>query len=209
MLDITSPFVANLLARQVAVNTGDYSSYIEVLYSELVRCFTKLEEEANQHSEKDETGVSSAVMMFLEGARYNCSTETNSNGHVDLTVTEGDFKWLGEAKIHKGNEWTYHGFDQLVTNYSTGRPNSCHGAIIVYNMKKRKNSVKCAEEWRDYVEKMPLNIECSDYQPNGYFDMVLPTHTRSGAPYHIRNFFVNLQYTKSVDIGGKAEKPNE
>lgn len=206
MFDITNPFIANLLARQVAVNDGDYGSYIELLYSELSRCFAKLEEEANQHSGKDETGVSSAVMMFLEGARYPCSTETNSNGHVDLMVEEGGFKWLGEAKIHKGNEWTYHGFDQLVANYSTGRPNACRGSIIVYNMKKRKNSVQCAEEWLEYIKNMPLNIECSDYQHDGYFDMVLPIHPRSGAPYHIRNFFVNLQYTPSKELGGKADK---
>lgn len=204
MLDITNPLISNLLSRQVAINENDYGAFVETLYIELVRCFGKLEEEANQHSKKDETGISSTVMMFLTGARYRCSTETNSNGHVDLTVEEGDFKWLGEAKIHKGNEWTHHGFDQLVTNYSTGRPNACHGAIIVYNLKKRKTSVKCAQEWREYIEKMPLNIQCSDYKPDGYFDMVLPEHTRSGRPYHIRSFFVNLQYTPSAEIGGKT-----
>ena len=209
MFDVTNPFIAKLIARQAALNENDYSAFIELLYDELITCFSKLEEEANQHRGKDETGVSSAVMMFLAGAKYRCSTETNSNGHVDLTVEEGHFKWLGEAKIHKGNEWTHHGFDQLVTNYSTGRRNACHGAIIVYNMKKRKNTVKCAEEWREYVEKMGLDIECSDYQLDGYFDMVLPTHTRSGSAYYIRNFFVNLQYTLSKDIGGKAEEKNK
>lgn len=204
-IDVTNPFFANLLSRQVAINTNDYGVFIESLYIELIRCFEKLEGNANQHVEKDETGISSEVMMFLEGARYRCSTESNSNGHVDLTVEEGQFKWLGEAKIHKGNEWTFHGFEQLVMNYSTGRPNACHGAIIVYNTKKKKSSMKCAKEWREHIENEPLNVTCSEYQPDGYFDMVLPEHSRSGAPYYIRNFFVTLHYTESDKIGKKPK----
>lgn len=204
MIDVTNPYTASLLSRQVAVNENDYDGFIKNLYSELIRCFENLEEEANQHNQKSETEISSSVKMFLRGARIRCTTETNSNGHVDLTVEESDFKWLGEAKIHKGNEWTYHGFDQLVTNYSTGKPNACHGAIIVYNTKKKKSSAQCAEEWRECIEEIPsLEVECFDYQPNGYFDMIVPKHPRSGFPYYIRSFFVTLHYTPSKDIGGR------
>lgn len=198
--DITHPLTAKLLSRQVANNKNDYNAFINLLYEDLEKCFECLEEEANEHHNKDETGISSSVKMYLRGAKYRCSTETNSNGHVDLTVEENGFKWLGEAKIQKGSQWTFHGFQQLTQNYSTGRRNASHGAIIVYN-KNRKNSRKCAEEWRSCIEKQPLQIQCLDYKPGGYFDMVLSEHPRSGEPYYIRNFFVTLHYTPSKNIG--------
>lgn len=200
--DITNPSVSTLLSRQVANNENDYSAFISTLYAELATCFECLEEEANQHNKKNETEISSSIKMYLRGAKYRCTTETNSNGHVDLTVEENNFKWLGEAKIQRGNDWTYHGFDQLTANYSTGRPNSCHGAIIVYN-KIKKTSLKCAQEWRECVEGLQLNIECSDYEPDGYFDMVVPEHPRSGTPYYIRSFFITLHYTPSAELGNK------
>lgn len=200
--DITNPLNISFLNRQIANKENDYDKFIDELYKELIACFESLEEEANEHHDKGETGISSSVKMYLKGAKYDCTTETNSNGHVDLTVRENRFKWLGEAKLHRGNSWTYHGFNQLTENYTTGRPNASRGGIIVYNTTVKKPSTQCAEEWKQYIEQKPLSVTCSDYNANGYFDMVIPKHPRSGLPYYIRNFFVTLHYTPSEKVSG-------
>lgn len=195
--DITEDSNVNFLSRQVANRTNNYELFLEGLYNALDDCFAHLEKNANHHQGDGETKISYVVQTILNTKNYNCEFETNRNGHVDLLVKENKFEWLAEAKIHGGNVWTYHGFRQLTENYTTGRPGTNHGGIIVYNLTKQKPSTKCAAEWREYIESQPIEVECKDYTPYGYFDMTIMEHPRSGFPFHIRNYFVNLQYTPS------------
>lgn len=192
----------SLITRQNAHHSNHYGYFLTMVHDELDRAIEKIEENANLYHDDGEVKLSSHIELQLHGARINCKSETNSNGHVDLTVIDGDFKWLAEAKIHKGNEWTYHGFQQLTENYSTGRKNACHGGIIVYNKLVNKNSKQCAQEWLEYIESSSIEIECQEYQ-NGYFDFTIKEHPRSGEPYHIRNYFVNLKYTSSENVKGR------
>lgn len=198
--DITEESNVDFLNRQVANNSGDYQLFLDRVYSALDNCFAYLEKNSNEHQGEGETKISYAVKTYLNGKDYNCESEVHSNGHVDLFIKENKFEWLAEAKLHKGNEWTYHGFRQLTENYATGKPGTNHGGIIVYNLTKGKMSTKCAEEWRAYIESKPLNVKCGPYTPDGYFDMTVPEHPRSGYPFHVRNYFVNLQYTRSEDF---------
>lgn len=198
--DITEESNVDFLNRQVANNSSDYQLFLDRVYSALNNCFAYLEKNSNEHQGEGETKISYAVKTYLNGKDYNCESETHSNGHVDLIIKENKFEWLAEAKLHKGNEWTYHGFRQLTENYATGRPGTNYGGIIVYNLTKGKMSTKCAEEWRVYIEAKPLKVECSPYTAHGYFDMTIPQHPRSGYPFYIRNYFVNLQYTRSENF---------
>ena len=198
--DITEDSNVDFLNRQVANNTNNYELFLEGLHSVLDDCFAHIERNSNHHQGDGETKISYVVQTFLNGKNYNCDSENNRNGHVDLLVKENKFEWLAEAKIHGGNVWTYHGFRQLTENYTTGRPGTNHGGIIVYNFTKGKMSTKCAEEWRDYIESKPIKVECMPYMPHGYFDMTIMEHPRSGLPFYIRNYFVNLQYTRSENF---------
>lgn len=202
--DITEDSNVNFLSRQVANNSGNYEQFLEGLYYALDDCFQHLEKNSNHHQNDGETKISYMVQTILHMKNYNCEFETNRNGHVDLLVKENKFEWIAEAKIHDGNTWTYHGFRQLTENYGTGRPGSNYGGIIVYNKTKLKSSTKCAKEWREYIESQPIGIECKEYSPYGYFDMTIKEHPRSGLPFHIRNYFVNLQYTPSEDFDKKS-----
>lgn len=198
--DITEESNVDLLSRQVANNSDDYQLFLDRVYIALDNCFAYMEKNSNEHQGEGETKISYAVKTYLNGKDYNCESEIHSNGHVDLIIKENKFEWLAEAKLHKGNVWTYHGFRQLTENYATGRPGTNHGGIIVYNLTKGKMSTKCAEEWRAYIESKSIETKCSPYMPHGYFDMTIPQHPRSGYPFYIRNYFVNLQYTPSEEF---------
>ena len=195
--DITDDSNVALLSRQVANNSDNYQLFLNGIYNALDNCFAYLEKNSNEHQGEGETKISYAVKTYLNGKDYNCESEVHSNGHVDLVIKENKFEWLAEAKLHKGNEWTYHGFRQLTENYATGRPNTNHGGIIVYNLTRKKPSTQCAKEWREYIESRDIEVECEEYSTSGYFDMTVKEHPRSGQPFYIRNYFVNLQYTTS------------
>lgn len=198
--DITDDLETDLLERQVAQNTNDYSLFVQNIYKNLDECFRILEVNSKHHVDDGEDRITYVIRMFLHGRNIPCTFETYSNGHVDMTITENNFSWLAEAKIHKGNKWTNHGFKQLTYNYSLAKPGCDHGALIIYNKKERKNSKQCANEWREFLEQLGLGANCQDWNPNGYFDFSIPEHPRSGNPYYVRSYFVNLQYTESDDI---------
>lgn len=196
--NLENAYRSRLLSTQVANNNDNYQAFLNMVHGEIDRAIEFMEENSNRLQGDNEDKLSFVIISQLKGARINCSSETNSNGHVDITIQGGKFKWLAEAKVQKGIDWTNHGFKQLTQNYSTGRKNACHGGIIVYNKLKDKSSKKCAQEWRNFLENSEIDVECQDYK-YGYFDFTIE-HPRSGEPYHIRSYFVNLKYTESKNI---------
>ena len=197
-IDITSDLNADLINRQVANNiTGDYRYFLSKINSNLLRCFEGMEEDANTYQKDGEVELSRSIRQFLRGAFIPCTTETNSNGHVDLTISQGKFTWLGEAKIQGGEKWSYHGYRQLTENYSTGRKHAKYGGMIIYNKLKSKSSKACANDFKEYLSEKHSDLEFQDFTDDCYFDMTLPEHPRSGNPYHVRAYYVNLHYTES------------
>lgn len=196
--DITNPFIASLFLRQI---DKTYDGFINAIHHSLLECFEHLEENSNMYINDSEDKISHSIITFLKGRCWDCTSETNSNGHVDITIKLHQFKWLAEAKIHKGIDWTTHGFNQLTQNYSIARSNSNHGGLIIYNKNKQKNSKQLALEWSNYLTNHDsLKIKCKQFTENCYFDSTIEEHPRSGNPYHLRNYFVNLMYTKSEDF---------
>lgn len=109
---------------------------------EFEAAFTTLLERAVIHLEKnkknfhalDEEGLSAALAGCLMAQGLTVAQESNSNGHVDLTIeadhcTPARVK-LGEAKIYSGSSYHIKGIGQLLGRYSTGR--EAAGLMISY-----------------------------------------------------------------------------
>lgn len=84
--------------------------------------------------------------------------ETNSNGHVDLTI-EADHCMparikLGEAKIYDGQNYHIQGLGQLIGRYMTGREG--RGLLIEY-VRKPDIKSKMAKIRIHMDDKLPLN----------------------------------------------------
>ena len=82
----------------------------------------------------DEEGLSGVLALALSMPGLTITQETNSNGHVDLTI-EADHCVparikLGEAKIYKGPKYHIKGLKQLLERYTTGREG--RGLLIEY-----------------------------------------------------------------------------
>jgi hypothetical protein len=124
--------------------------YLDLLTSEtneeFESAFTTLLGKAISHLEKnkkkfaslDEEGLSGVLAGTLTIPGMTVTQETNSNGHVDLTIeadhcTPSRIK-LGEAKIYSGAAYHIKGLGQLIGRYTTGRESS--GLLISYVRKK-------------------------------------------------------------------------
>lgn len=110
----------------------------EEFYFSLDRLLEKavidLESNGKNFKEVDEEGLTAALTMRITIPGLDATQETNSNGHVDITITARDSYpariVLGEAKIYKGPVYHLKGLDQLINRYSTGRAH--RGLLIEY-----------------------------------------------------------------------------
>ena len=101
----------------------------------------------------DEEGLSGTLAVALSTPGLTVTQETNSNGHVDITI-EADHclptrKKLGEAKIYDGPAYHLAGLNQLLGRYTTGREG--RGLLIVY-VRKRDISI-LVKKLRDKMDK--------------------------------------------------------
>lgn len=100
----------------------------------LGKAIAHLEKNKLNFSRLGEVGLTGALAGTLSIPGLTVTQETNSNGHVDLTV-EADHcnpqrTILGEAKIYDGPAYHLKGLAQLVARYSTGRER--RGLLICY-----------------------------------------------------------------------------
>jgi hypothetical protein len=105
----------------------------------LARTISNLEANKKDFQNLDENGLSSIITTALSAIPGVTATrETNSNGHVDITMTVDHCmpmrKKLGEAKIYNGPEYHIKGLEQLLGRYTTGREG--RGMLIVYFRKR-------------------------------------------------------------------------
>ena len=104
----------------------------------LEKAISHLEENSKNFRSLDEEGLSAALAGKLSMPGLTVTQETNSNGHVDLTI-EADHCYpqhrkLAEAKIYRTPSYHLAGVKQLLERYTTGREG--RGLLIVYVQKK-------------------------------------------------------------------------
>jgi hypothetical protein len=104
----------------------------------LERAVSHLEINKKDFERLDENGLSAILTIALSVSGVSATRETNSNGHVDITVVADHCvpmrKKLGEAKIYDGPGYHLKGLEQLLGRYTTGREG--RGMMIVYFRKQ-------------------------------------------------------------------------
>lgn len=114
---------------------ADSETDFEIAFiSILERAIHGLEGNSKNFQKLDEEGLTAVLALALTVPGLTVTQETNSNGHVDLTVTADHCvpmrKKLGEAKVYDGPEKHFKGLGQLLGRYTTGREG--RGLLISY-----------------------------------------------------------------------------
>lgn len=123
----------------------------------LEKAVTGLETNKRNFKDLDEVGLTGTLALALSIPGLSITQETNSNGHVDLTI-EADHclparRKLGEAKIYDGPAYHMRGIEQLLDRYTTGREG--RGLMIVYF--RTKDIAGLIAKLR---EKMDIDLPC-------------------------------------------------
>lgn len=194
-------------------NISNYNDFIEALHYALENLvIVKLEEKKNiLEKHKDEVLISAMITENLNNLFYEAVNEARNNGAVDITVSKGIHKWLGEAKIYYDNPSLIEGFRQLSSRYSNASNiNANQGGFLIYNFRPNtKNLI-------DIYKKIATPILSEEFSNFNYYDCdVHPlrfysSHIEesSGLTYTVKHFPISLNFNP-IDKSGLNRKDKE
>jgi hypothetical protein len=199
--DVLGLDAAEKIRRRARPET--YEEFIAHLYKVLDVIIRMLEDSADDQK-PDEELLTVQIVHNLKWT-FQASHDTKTKGHVDILVQKGDFRWLGEAKVHSSYSWLFKGMCQLMTRYSTGRKNQTHSGMIIYFF--RKGVKKKMHTWKQQLgkrtEKEPFktgiglqSITCEIEENHQFVSHHI--HEVSEFEIKVRHFPVML-YTKPLD----------
>jgi hypothetical protein len=184
---------------------GTYDEFTQVLYEDIDTIIYQLQENPELLQNDTEDRLTISIMNGLRCMGYNASHESKIGGHVDLAVAKGNFKWMGEAKIHHDYEYLWQGFQQLTTRYSTGDDNQSNGGLIIYI--KVEDAKQVIEKWQKHLTSKNLSgysIRQCEIRNTCFFS--IHTHQRSGRNFSVRHMPVILYFKPQDKSGQKSRK---
>lgn len=170
-----------------------YDDFIEVLYKDIDLSIKNLEESAELYQKCEEDLLSHVIATYLRGKGYSATHDEKHRGHCDILVRKGNYKWIGEAKIHGAYDTLFKGFQQLNTRYSTGDINQTAGGMIIYI--RGKNAKRVMETWETHLKGKNLPDLITDTPPReslAFFST--HTHEGSGLSFKVRHMPVLLYF---------------
>lgn len=182
-----------------------YDEFIQVLYKDIDKIIHQLQENPELLQNDTEDRLTLTIVNNLLNMGYNALHEPKIGGHVDLAVAKGNFKWLGEAKIHHDYEYLWQGFQQLTTRYSTGDDNQSDGGLLIYI--KVKDAKQVIEKWQEHLTSKNLpgySIRQCEAKSTCFFSIHI--HQRSGRDFKVRHMPVILHFSPQDKSAQKSRK---
>ena len=171
-----------------------YEDFIETLYKDLDKSISVLEDARNLTSNDSEDRINADIVGKLKCMGYDATHDTQVGGHCDIHVERKNYRWIGEAKIYKGNSYLNEGFLQLTTRYTTARVNQNQGGLLIYI--RRENAEEIMSNWKAEIEKIHKNdinkIDTDPKNPLAFFSD--HKHKTSGCTYRTRHIPVMLHF---------------
>lgn len=177
--------------RRVKISEeGTYEEFVEQLYDDIDQLIYSMQAGPELRQDDSEDRLSADILGGLRIHGYNAVPDGKTGGHVDISVTMGNFSWVGEAK-KDGN--FHEGFLQLTTRYVPASGDYSHnqGGLIFY-LVKTPNARGKLDTWRD-----ELNSEghaCTDCKRNTLAFYSNHPFASSGTNYKVRTMGVVLYH---------------
>lgn len=174
-----------------ARTTAEFEEAFEKIINKAIQHLEKNSKNFSQLHEDGLTAVIVGMLDFTEG--LTVTQESNSNGHVDLTIRADQCSpprlMLGEAKIFKYYLWHEKGLEQLVQRYSTGREE--RGLLLVY-VKKDDIKGRMEKIRKELDQKLPCDqLKASSDHPRQWSFLTSHKH-RSGEEIEVWHLGANL-----------------
>lgn len=184
---------------------GVKGSFINNLYKEIDRVICQIQENLELRQNDKEDRLTIDIRDQLRSLGYGAEHDTKIGGHVDLIVRKDNLLWLGEAKVYRGENYLWEGFQQLTTRYSTGDFNQNSGGLLIYIFADDAQTIM--GKWQTYLLNKNLpNYSCKSCEPRSLAFISSHRHERSGQPFHVKHIPVLLHFDPKDKSGRQRKK---
>ncbi|MEL4280137.1 MULTISPECIES: hypothetical protein [Shewanella] len=119
-----------LVKAEIRCRPPSESDFVSLLEEDIAKKITLMENSSDKHFYSMEDDITNEIVGALITLGYDASEQTKTNGAVDITVKNGDYKWIAEAKIGNSDYAIFEGFLQLLTRYI--KRDTQAGVLIYY-----------------------------------------------------------------------------
>lgn len=187
------PELGNFPSR---LTVASYEEFVDVLYKDLDCIVARMEENPELLKKDKEDRLTIDVKNQLCAMGYDAGHDTKIGGHVDLVVKKAaeNWKWIGEAKIHKSYDYLFEGFQQLTTRYSTGGYNNSQGGMLIYI--RNSNAQNVIETWKSHLKEKEgvENLQISECPVNPLSFYSTHCHQRTHLAFKARHIPFSLHF---------------
>lgn len=167
-----------------------YGEYCEKIDQAVDLISAQLAKHAQIHQQESEDQLSIHFVNQLRHLNFPATHDTQYGGHCDIVVEEGEFLWLGEAKIATDNSWVMKGYGQLHDRYTTGMAGQNKGSLILYVQKGPAKHY--LDLWQSYLIKALPELTPTACNRSQLAFRTESVHPRSGLSFEVRHVAVGL-----------------
>jgi hypothetical protein len=137
---------------------GSYERFAKLAEDGVHYCCTQMAKNPQNYSSRSEDEITDIIILQLNALGFGAVRDAMQGGHADLTISSAnDDRWLGEAKIWRGEEYVYEGYLQLTTRYMTGDVRGDRGGVLIYCQSLPAH--ECASKWVSHVKTKHPDIK--------------------------------------------------
>ncbi len=114
-----------------AVKRPGYKEWVTLVEDAIYYLLTQMAGRRNDFNDLDEDALTAVIQIALSSLNMTVSAKV-VNGNADVSIEFDTYRWLGEAKIASDVSKIYHGYQQLISRYSTGIENQNCGGMLLY-----------------------------------------------------------------------------
>lgn len=172
-----------------------YAAWVSLIHEAMEYAISEMVSRRNDLHDLDEDAITAFILAILRALNLNASAQV-INGNTDLSISFYDYRWLGEAKIATDLSKIYHGYQQLVSRYSTGLPNQSHGGMLLYCT--HEPALHILEGWRAALLTQHPDCGADDRDTPLTFNSVAVCPS-TGLDLRIRHFAIGLYHKPMED----------
>ncbi|MBL8263710.1 MAG: hypothetical protein JNM58_14930 [Xanthomonadaceae bacterium] len=184
--------------KHVSLDTATYDVFCECVEEVVVDTIYQMAKNPKECQERTEDSLSLEFVKVLRALGFGAEFDSKQGGHCDLLVNYGSkYTWIGEAKKYTGYTKLLKGYLQLTTRYSTGQPNDCRGAVLIYffvpDTAQRMNEwlrlicAHYAKNGRRPIKAAPLSMPANSF-------LTEQPHKRTSLPHLVNHYAIPLHW---------------
>jgi len=178
---------------RMAFLCNSYEDFISIIDDAVSLIIRDMEANPQHYAAMDEDAITNSIIVNLKYCGLDAHHDSMQGGHTDIMITgKKGYTWIAEAKIHKGYDWLFKGFQQLDTRYAAPAAGRDCAALVIYSDNMRVDQL--LENWKNHLKDKRPEVELFPTDEDSLQFISTHNHIRNNRKITIRHFVASLYF---------------